>query len=253
MADTQLAVQSYCFREFKDNAVAAEKTRSVGLAAIELCGVHVDFQAPQGFGGVVQTYRERQIGIVSAGVNTLGGHEETDRSFFDFLQEAGARYMSVDFPLEGLDLALRTADKLAEEYGVSLGIHNHGGAHWLGNRQALRYVFGHTSKRIGLSLDTAWALDAAEDPLSMVEEFGDRLHLLHLKDFVFDRARRPEDVVVGTGNLDLGALDAKLGVVGFDGPAIIEYEGDPADPVPAIKACVEKARQRLSCCRSPGL
>ena len=65
---------------------------------------------------------------------------------------------------------------------------------------------------------------------------------VHVKDFVFDRAARPEDVVVGTGNLDLPAFQQKLTEVGFTGPAILEYEGDVDDPVPALTECVAAIR-----------
>jgi sugar phosphate isomerase/epimerase len=106
-------------------------------------------------------------------------------------------------------------------------------------------VFAQASPRIGLSLDTAWALDAGEDPVKMIEEFGPRLALVHLKDFVFDRARKPEDVVVGTGNLPLPNVAAALAKAGFDGELVIEYEGDVANPVPALTACVQAIRREM--------
>ena len=37
-------------------------------------------------------------------------------------------------------------------------------------------VFASTSPRIGLCLDTAWALDAHEDPVAMAGKFADRLY-----------------------------------------------------------------------------
>ena len=36
-----------------------------------------------------------------------------------------------------------------------------------------------------------------------MEKFGKRMYGVHVKDFVFDRAGKWEDVVVGTGNLKL--------------------------------------------------
>jgi len=151
--------------------------------------------------------------------------------------------------LDGLAASLAMAERLAAEYDVRLGIHNHGGRHWLGSSQALRWVFAQSGPRVGLCLDTAWALDSGEDPVKMIEEFGPRLHLLHLKDFVFDRARKPEDVVVGTGNLPLAAVAAALAKVGFAGEAVLEYEGDVANPVPSVSACVKAIRKGLDIAR----
>jgi sugar phosphate isomerase/epimerase len=110
----------------------------------------------------------------------------------------------------------------------------------------LRWVFGKTSERIGLNLDTAWALDSRENPLEMVGEFGSRLHLVHIKDFVFKPDRTPKDVVVGSGNMDLRALDAALVAVEFAGEAILEYGGDVDAPVAALRACVAAVADQMS-------
>jgi sugar phosphate isomerase/epimerase len=82
-------------------------------------------------------------------------------------------------------------------------------------------------------------MDSGQDPVAMAEKFASRLYGVHVKDFVFDRAGRPEDVVVGTGNLDLAKLKSVLDKNSFDGYTVLEYEGDVNDPVPALKECVE--------------
>ena len=138
------------------------------------------------------------------------------------------------------------AQDLADRYDIKLAIHNHGGRHWLGSSEALRHVFAETGPRIGLCLDTAWALDAHEDPLGMATEFGTRLYGLHIKDFVFDRAGKPEDVVVGSGNLDLAELRRVLQAVDFVGYAVLEYEGDVDNPVPALTECVKAVRREMA-------
>lgn len=233
-----LAVQSYCFRGFKTNPEVARLTREIGVAAIELCGVHAKFGEPATFPEVLAAYRDAGVAVVSIGVETIDGDEAKARHRFEFARAAGARFMSVSFPLRGLAAALRAAERLAAEYDLRLGIHNHGGRHWLGNADALDWVLGQCGERIGLCLDTAWALDSKEDPVALVRRFGGRVHGLHLKDFVFDRAGKPADVVVGSGNLDLAGLREALGAVGFAGYAVIEYEGDVGNPVPALQQCV---------------
>jgi inosose dehydratase len=240
-----MGVQSYCFRNFKDNATVAKMVRECGLTRIELCGVHANFSQPDTFDAVIKTYRDAGVQIVSLGVNRITGDESADRPQFEFLRRCGARFMSVDFPLGNLVAALRVAEKLAAEYDVRLGIHNHGGRHALGCGAVLEWVFKQCNERVGLCMDTAWALDSGEEPVKWVERFGPRLVGLHLKDFTFDRARKPEDVVIGTGNLKLGALAASLQKIGFDGYTILEYEGDANQPVPAVIAC-RKALESLA-------
>jgi len=65
---------------------------------------------------------------------------------------------------------------------------------------------------------------------------------VHFKDFVFERNGQWKDVVVGTGNLKLKAFADALQAGGFDGMAVIEYEADPENPVPALTECVKSMR-----------
>lgn len=238
----ELGVQSYCFRNFKENARAAELVKECGLTKIEICAVHVDFQAPGEFDRAISTYKDAGVGIVSTGVNRVCGEEAKDRNLFEFCKSAGAKFMSVDFPIDAAGHCLAAAEKLADEYDIRLGIHNHGSRHWLGCADALQWVFKQTGERIGLCLDTAWALHSREDPIALAEKFADRLYGVHVKDFVFDRAGRHEDVVVGTGNLDLAKLIETMKAGGFDGCVVLEYEGDVENPVPALRKCVQAVR-----------
>ena len=235
-----------------DNDVAAARTLETGLRRFELCRVHTDWDDAAAFGALAKRYADHGVTIVSIGVNQITGDETESRKLFECAKAAGLSRMSVDFPLEGVDEAVAVADKLTEEYGIVAGIHNHGGRHWLGSRTALRWVFGKASDRIGLNLDTAWALDSRENPIEMVEEYGSRLHLVHIKDFVFDPDRTPKDVVVGTGNLSLGELDKALSNVGFAGEAVLEYEGDVDNPVPALQECVKAVGEQMSLVTIPG-
>lgn len=234
-----LAVQSYCFRKIRENAKVADAVREIGLDRIELCGVHCDFNDPSSFEGIVETYRKAGVRIVSLGVERLTGDRETDRKRFEFAKAARCQNMSINFDPSSFDKAHPIAQELAEEYKLKLGIHNHGGYHWLGSRQMLAHVLSLTGDRIGLCLDTAWALQAGEVPEKVIEQFGSRLFAAHLKDFTFKPDGRWTDVVVGTGNLNLEAVKQAGEACGFTGPAIIEYEGDPENPIPAVRSCVQ--------------
>jgi sugar phosphate isomerase/epimerase len=243
---SKLGVQSYCYRGIKDLAGLIAAVKATGVDRIELCGVHTDFAQCDQHAGVVEQLRKGGIKIVSIGVNGISADEAKARPSFDFLRAAGTKHMSISLDINAQPACFRVAEKLAEEYDVQLGIHNHGGYDWLGSQAALAWVFKQTSPRIGLSLDTAWAMQTGRDPLGFVEQFGSRLSLLHIKDFIFDRAGRWQDVVAGTGNLDLTKLQAALDKVGFAGDAIIEYEGDVDNPVPALQACVKAVRSLKS-------
>jgi len=240
-----LGVQSYCFRNFKDNKVVAKMVKEVGVNKIELCGVHVDFFDVSKFKEIISIYNDEGVNIYSIGVQRFSNNETNEKKYFEFVKMCGGKYISADFDISRIFDCFKIAEKLAEEYDVKIAIHNHGGRHWLGNIQTLEYIFKNTSERIGLCLDTAWALDSGIDPINMIEKFNKRLYSLHLKDFIFERDRKPVDVVFGEGNIDIDKILEKLKEINFSGPLIIEYEGSPENPVPAIKKGIENFLKKL--------
>ncbi len=238
-----LGIQSFCFRGFKQHHEVIEKLKACGVSTIELCAAHVDFTDSSQFDSIINEYVDAGAHIPSIGVQTFRNNESEERLYFEFAKKAGAKFISASFDINTVPESIRTAEKLSDEYDIPLAIHNHGGKHWLGSTEMLRRVFADTSKRIGLCLDTAWALDSREDPIHMVKTFSDRLYGVHIKDFIFNKNREPEDVVVGTGNLNLKMLSDTMEDAGFSGYAVIEYEGDVDNPVPALTECVHKVRE----------
>jgi len=239
----QIGIQSYCFRGFKALAEVLPRLKACGLATIELSGVHGDFTRDAD--SIIAQCRVAGISIASIGVERFAGNLARERALAEFMRQAGGSVIAVDFAPDAGPGVWRAAERVADEFDLRLAIHNHGGRHWLGNSQMLAQVFAGTSPRIGLCLDTAWALDAHEDPVAMAEKFADRLYGVHLKDFVFDHAGRPTDVILGEGNLDLPRMLALLQANERTTSVIIEYEGDIANPGPALTQCVQKITATL--------
>jgi inosose dehydratase len=240
-----IAIQSWCFRAFKPLPQFFEQLKSAGVLATELCGVHASFTDVATFSQTVDQFKNAGVQIVAIGVEGMTGEINRDRPKFEFCKEVGAKNMSITFGPDALFDGLKNVEKLADEYDMYLGIHNHGGYDWLGNAVILKHIFARTSKRIGLHMDTAWALAARQNPIQWVEQFAHRLHGIHIKDFTFDRSGAPSDVIIGTGNLDLPKLVADLKKINFTGPLVIEYEGDESNPVPALRQCVAALKPLL--------
>ncbi|HEY1628641.1 MAG TPA: sugar phosphate isomerase/epimerase family protein [Tepidisphaeraceae bacterium] len=236
--DQPIAIQSWCYREFKTLPEFLQQLKNTGVSAAEVCSRHIDFNDASTYQNAIEQVKTAGVKIVAIGVQYLSGELAKDRPSFEFCKAAGVKHMSISFAPEAMFDGVKNIDKLAEQYDLKLGIHNHGGYDWLGNSTILKYVFSKTSPRIGLYLDTAWALDAKQDPIKMTEQFAQRMHGVHFKDFVYDRARNPKDVIIGTGNLDLMKLVKTLKQINFSGPWVIEYEEDAEAPVPALKQCV---------------
>jgi len=234
----RLAVQSYCYRGFKPLDELLDCVKRTGMTRLELCAVHVDFNDESTFENVVSTCNDAGIEIVQIGVETFTDDQAHARKRFEFSKLAGNKIISCHFKPDSFDKAHPMVTRLCDEYDIDVAIHNHGGYHWLGNMEMLEYVFSQVSPRIGLCLDTAWALDAKHNPVKMAEKFIDRLKSTHIKDFTFQPDRQGVDTIVGAGNLDLPGLLKLLSEHNYAGPAILEYEGDINDPVPALKQCV---------------
>ena len=239
---SRLGIQSYCFRGFAEADKLIEALKACSVDRIELCGVHWQLAENPDPAPVVKTYADAGVAISAFGVHGFTEDEDAARPVFEMAKLAGFPTISADFRPGGLAVA----ERLCEEYGKKVALHNHGRKHALGSVAAMERLFGESSPNVGLCLDTAWVLDSGEDPLAVAEKFKDRLYGLHVKDFVFDRAGKPEDVVVGTGNLDLPGMAALLTDMDFDGYLTLEYEGDVDNPTPAVKECVDAIREAFA-------
>jgi len=241
-----IAIQSWCYRHFKPIAAFVEQLKATGISATELSSAHANFPDASTHADVIDQLRQPGIALIGTGVQSLTGNVEKDRVRFEFSKTAGIKYMSISFPPEVMWDGVKNIEKLADEYDMQLGIHNHGGYDWLGNPTMLKYIFSKTTKRIGLCLDTAWAIDAKQNAVEMAEWFGERLYGIHIKDFIYDRQRVPHDVVIGTGNLDLPKLIKVLDQINYTAPLVIEYEGDVENPVPVLRECVTALKKAMA-------
>jgi inosose dehydratase len=237
----RLAIQSWCFRGFKSHQQVIDALFACGLKNLEISNAHVNpfEQDAEELAGVLAIYRKAGVNITSTGLFYVVPEEAKSRRVFEFVRLCGVRAFTAGVEKGCFDLA----EELAHEYGVQLAIHNHGRLHRHGPAWALEDVLASTGEGVGLCLDTAWMLDSGNDPVAFAAQHAARIYGVHIKDFVFDRAGKPSDVVVGQGNLKLREFLAALRKADFQGFLTLEYEGDVHDPVPATRQCVEAVRQ----------
>jgi sugar phosphate isomerase/epimerase len=243
-AARDFGVQSYCFRHFKQNTEVAKLVKKIGVNKIEVCAVHADFNDLPDWKKIVKIYQDAGVGIVSIGVQTFVG-ADSERSWFECAREAGAKHISAHFRVDSYSTAIPKTVELCEEYGIKVGIHCHGGYMFGGSPDVLSHLLEIGAPHIGVCIDTAWCMQIGPhqgNPVKWVEKFGERVYGVHYKDFTFDRNGQWNDVVVGTGNLDLPAFVSALEANNFSGMAVIEYEADVENPVPALTECVNKMR-----------
>jgi sugar phosphate isomerase/epimerase len=238
-------VQSYCFRHFKDNAEVAAKVSQIGVSRIEMCEVHANFSDLKVWQQQIDVYRRAGIEICSIGVQTFGTDMGAAQRWFECAQAAGAKVITAHFQVGNFQTVVPQVAALCERYGIKVAIHCHGGYCFGGSPDVIAHLLALGGPGIGLCLDTAWCMQIgphAGNPVEWVKRFSGRIYGVHYKDFVFARNGMWEDVVPGTGNLDVSGLLKALEADHFDGAAVIEYEGEPENPVPALTACVNAIR-----------
>jgi sugar phosphate isomerase/epimerase len=234
---SELGIQTYCFRVYQTQEELIDALKACGISRMELFPGHYNPAERDDHKDFLRRLANEGILITTFGVMGFSDERVARRSF-EFACEAGFDTINVDFSESQIPLV----EKLCEEYGKKVTIHNHGRKHVWGPLRALDHLFASTSPNVGLCLDTAWMLDSGEEPVAVASKYRERLYGVHLKDFVFDAAGKPEDVVVGTGNLNLQGLLQLLADTDYDGTLTLEYEGDYSDPIPATRQCVEAVK-----------
>ena len=222
-----MGAQSYSFRKF-DTIGAINGVQKLGLNAIEFCGVHFpcDAQDP-GLGKVKEIIKKSGIQVLSYGVEGFGADEAANRKKFEFAKTMGIKILTADPTPDSFD----NLDKLTEEYGVKIAIHNHGPkARYNSFQDTLDAIKGH-SPMIGACVDTGHAIRSGEKPHEVLAALGDHVHSMHLKDWVHNG----EEQILGEGDMDLVAVAKVLKKLKFSGPLMMEYENSPENPGPDMK------------------
>jgi sugar phosphate isomerase/epimerase len=150
----------------------------------------------------------------------------------------GFEYVSAD-PDPG---SFEVLDKLVEEYGVNLGIHNHGPGHRWEKIDTIAAAIKDHSPRIGCCVDTGHFLRSREDPVRAVEAFGSRVYGVHLKD-VKDAKRF---TILGEGDLRTAELLKTLARLNYRSGMNLEYEENPKAPMDDIRACLKATRDAIA-------
>jgi len=163
--------------------------------------------------------QESRLKAVSYGMVGLGADEKSARKVFAFAKEMGAENIVCEAKREQMDLL----DKLTEEYGINIALHNHPkpSPYWDADT-VLKAVEGH-SKRIGACADTGHWVRSGLEPLDCLKKLKGRIISLHFKDLV-EAGKGWVDVPWGTGKSDAKGMLAELKSQGFKGVFSIEYE-----------------------------
>lgn len=243
-----VGIQSYTFRNF-DLEPALKRIQELGLKYGEFYQKHAPLEAtPEQRAAFLKLCKEYGVTPRAWGVQGFSKNHDANKRIFEFGKGLGLKSISADPTTDAFD----SLDKLCEEYQIAIAIHPHGPAgggklhRWYSAEVIMKAVKDH-HPLIGTCLDTGHLIRAAQlgeklDPAQQVRVMGARNFGMHLKDH--DNERKT-DVVYGKGALDVPAVLKALREVNFKGLISIEYEANPQDPSPDVKACLAVFRDSV--------
>ncbi len=234
-AGFKVGIQSYSLRAFSVDQ-ALEHSRALGLKYWESFRAHLPISTvPSVLEGYRKKLQQTGITLYAYGVEPFSRNQEQNRLRFEFARAMGIKVLTADPTPDSFDLL----DKLVEEYGVRIAIHNHGpGARYDKISDTLKAIQNH-HEYIGACVDTGHYIRSNEDPVAAVEAFGKRVYAVHVKDVKTLPNGKKRFVVLGEGDLRTVELLKALRKVGFADCLALEYEENPRNPIADIRRCLE--------------
>lgn len=247
-----------------------------GAAAAGYAGVEMSRLFPQDPSQLAALLTQHQLQHVSGWHSGFLSERAVDAElaavapFATLLQHTGAQVMVYGecgcMPLNALDVGMSArlqlteeqfaaygdkltafADELKARYGLGLAYHHH--LMMVAETLAeVRLVMKFSGPSVGLLLDTGHAFSAGFDYRILLEEFGERINHIHLKDIraevlqqvreqnisFNDAVRRGMFAVPGDGVIDFAPLAQFVKNSSYQGWMVVEAEQDPSLEPPEI-------------------
>ena len=154
------------------------------------------------------------VKLVAYGVDGIATDEKGARKEFEWAKNMGIEVLVTETTPD------ETLDKLCNEYGIRMALHNHPQS-WPPD-EVLKACEGH-SKLIGSCSDTGHWMRRKLVPVDQLKKLQGRVEHLHFKDLK-DLGPDAHDVVWGTGKGDIKGMLEELKHQGYKGYLSIEYE-----------------------------
>ena len=151
------------------------------------------------------------------------------RKVFEGLKTMGAKYCVIPGFGLGNDLKylkqvcdyFNKVGKLGKEYGILLGYHNHAHEYEVREGKCVwEYMIENTDPDcVFFQMDVYWTTRGGKDPVAYLQQYPDRIKMLHIKD----------DFVIGeSGKIDFEAIFKQFYKNGYK-DFVVEQEGAPGN------------------------
>jgi sugar phosphate isomerase/epimerase len=176
---------------------------------------------------------DSHVKVISHWPGALSKNIDEARKVFEFAKGFGIENLVGEPSVDALD----TLDKLANEYGINIAIHNHPkGSSYYWNPDTVLEVCKGRSKRIGACADTGHWKRSGLDTVECIKKLKGRIIEFHLKDI--SPPPDQHDVVWGTGTCNVKGMLAEVYQQKFKGFFAVEYEYHWENSMPEIAESV---------------
>jgi sugar phosphate isomerase/epimerase len=234
------AINVYTIRELEESVPAVlDRVAAASYDAVQFSGQHTPIH-----GDTMEIQRK----LDETGLDATGAHigvddleENLDRVVTTYetvgVDDAVVPYLPAS-AFESATVIEETAARLADlrdtlgTAGWGLHYHNH-------DHEFVDVGDGSTGFEaliertdIGIELDVGWALYAGRDPIELIDQYGDRMTHIHMKDVAVDDDRAECFREIGEGDVDMRGCAEAAHEAGVEW---LIYEHDnPGDPVASI-------------------
>jgi sugar phosphate isomerase/epimerase len=225
----QLGVATYSFRQFQ-RAAAIKMTKELGISNVNIKDFHLSMKdSPEDLKKAHDQFTKAGLKVIGGGTVTMQKDEQL-RPAFEYAKAAGLPMMVIAPSHE----TLPAINKLVQEYGIAVAIHNHGteDKHFPSPYDVLTAVKGMDPK-VGLCIDIGHTSRTGVDVVQSIADAGPRLLGMHVKDLA-DSTARESQVEVGRGVLPIVGVFKQLIKMNYKGTVDLEYEIKEYDPMPGM-------------------
>lgn len=240
----KLAIQSYTFHKFSF-LEAIDKTHELGVKYLEAFPGHrlggkwgdkvFDFNLDQATQKEIrQIAASKGVKIVGSGVFVSDNKSDWEK-MFRFAKSMNMEYITCEPPLDMWDYV----EQLSTKYGIKVAVHNHPKPSTYWEPQILLKAIAKRSKLLGSCADVGHWNRNGLDQINCLKMLKGRIISLHFKDIAAKKGDAyQDDVIWGTGVLNVKEMLQVLKAQNFKGYFAIEYEYNWDNSVPDIKKCI---------------
>lgn len=158
---------------------------------------------------------------------------DQSRKLFEFAKGMGVEVLLGEPGEDVFD----TLERLCDEYGISLAIHNHPKPSHYWNPDTILKACQGRSKRIGACADTGHWFRSGLNPIECLKKLEGRISSFHFKD-LNQAGPDAHDVPWGTGVCDVKGMLTEVHRQGIKPPFIVEYEYHWENSLPEISQSI---------------